>query len=111
MKKKEQKSLEDALALMSEMYMTEKVNAERLEKALTAMERDRDRLLANSHVAVPGPPREDGVWIIRDKYGHEAVARRENGMCVVQGDAGPWAIFDGLIVAHRKHIPLEVPHG
>lgn len=109
MTKKEQKSLEEALALMSELYMTEKVNAERLEKALTAMERDRDRLLANAHATQPGAPGEDGVWDVKLISGNDAVVKRKNGINTLTNGMGRYP--DKAIIMHRKHTPLEVKHG
>ena len=67
--------------------------------------------LANAHAAVPGPPREDGVWIIQTHNGNEYIAKARTKI----NDRWYWEcgvnyVRDEDIMAHRKHIPLEVTH-
>lgn len=62
----------------------------------------------NSHAAQPGPPREDGVYIVQLASGEELIVQRDEGANFVGRLA---ALPDSRIVMHRKHSPLEVPHG
>lgn len=70
--------------------------------------------LANSHATLPGPPTEDGVWEILTKNGEYICTRSTlegRTRYVVESPSMTHVLYESSILAHRKHPPLEVPHG